>query len=116
MDGVRKVADTGRTIVCTIHQPSAVVFRVFDNLLLLKRGGQMMYFGELGPKASKLISYFEGIDTVDKLKEDYNPATWMLEVIGAGVQNGSADKTDLWLCSRLASNIASFKQTWTVTG
>ncbi|KAG3231395.1 hypothetical protein PI124_g23509 [Phytophthora idaei] len=38
MDGVRKVANTGRTIVCTIHQPSAVVFSVFDSLLLLKRG------------------------------------------------------------------------------
>ncbi|EEY61573.1 ATP-binding Cassette (ABC) Superfamily [Phytophthora infestans T30-4] len=38
MDGVRKVADTGRTM---IHQPSAVVFSVFDSLLLLKRGGEM---------------------------------------------------------------------------
>jgi ABC-type multidrug transport system ATPase subunit/ABC-type multidrug transport system permease subunit len=94
MDGVRKVADTGRTIVCTIHQPSALVFTVFDSLLLLKRGGQMVYFGELGRKASKLIAYFEAIDTVDKLKEGYNPATWMLEVIGAGIDTSGADKVD----------------------
>ncbi|KAG7389304.1 hypothetical protein PHYPSEUDO_010639 [Phytophthora pseudosyringae] len=94
MNGVRKVADTGRTIVCTIHQPSAVVFKVFDSLLLLKRGGQMVFFGELGPKASKLINYFEAIDTVDTLKEDYNPATWMLEVIGAGIGNGAGEETD----------------------
>uniref|UniRef100_H3H7J5 ABC transporter domain-containing protein n=1 Tax=Phytophthora ramorum TaxID=164328 RepID=H3H7J5_PHYRM len=38
MDGVRKVANTGRTVVCTIHQPSTEVFSVFDSLLLLKRG------------------------------------------------------------------------------
>ncbi|ETL35681.1 hypothetical protein L916_12225 [Phytophthora nicotianae] len=94
MDGVRKVADTGRTIVCTIHQPSAVVFQVFDSLLLLKRGGEMVFFGELGSKASELVSYFEAIDSVPKLEPDYNPATWMLEVIGAGVGNVNADVTD----------------------
>ncbi|KAE9170400.1 hypothetical protein PF002_g30102 [Phytophthora fragariae] len=47
MDGVRKVADTGRTILCTIHQPSAEVFGVFDSLLLLKRGGETVFAGEL---------------------------------------------------------------------
>ncbi|EEY55297.1 ATP-binding Cassette (ABC) Superfamily [Phytophthora infestans T30-4] len=94
MDGVRKVADTGRTIVCTIHQPSAIVFQVFDSLLLLKRGGEMVYFGELGSRASELVNYFEAIEGVASLEPDYNPATWMLEVIGAGVGNANADTTD----------------------
>ncbi|KAG7380307.1 hypothetical protein PHYPSEUDO_007319 [Phytophthora pseudosyringae] len=94
MDGVRKVADTGRTIVCTIHQPSAEVFQVFDSLLLLKRGGESVFFGDLGENASKLINYFEAIDGVVKLPSSYNPATWMLEAIGAGVGNDSGDKTD----------------------
>ncbi|ETO80147.1 hypothetical protein F444_05278, partial [Phytophthora nicotianae P1976] len=43
MDGVRKVANTGRTVVCTIHQPSTEVFSVFDSLLLLKRGGETVF-------------------------------------------------------------------------
>uniref|UniRef100_H3H1R1 ABC transporter domain-containing protein n=1 Tax=Phytophthora ramorum TaxID=164328 RepID=H3H1R1_PHYRM len=101
MDGVRNVADTGRTIVCTIHQPSAVVFKVFDSMLLLKRGGEMVFFGELGSKASELVNYFEAIDGVAKLELGYNPATWMLEVIGAGVDNSKADATDF---------VASFKE------
>ncbi|OWZ17807.1 Pleiotropic drug resistance protein transporter [Phytophthora megakarya] len=94
MDGVRKVADTGRTIVCTIHQPSAVVFSVFDSLLLLKRGGEMVFFGDLGEKASNLVNYFESIDGVAKLENDNNPATRMLEVIGAGVGSDNGDKID----------------------
>uniref|UniRef100_H3H2P6 ABC transporter domain-containing protein n=2 Tax=Phytophthora ramorum TaxID=164328 RepID=H3H2P6_PHYRM len=94
MDGVRKVADTDRTIICTIHQPSAVVFSLFDGLLLLKRGGEMAFFGDLGEQGSNLINYFGAVNGVAKLDEDYNPATWMLEVIGAGVGSKSADKTD----------------------
>ncbi|RLN91857.1 hypothetical protein BBJ28_00015876, partial [Nothophytophthora sp. Chile5] len=94
MDGVRKVADTGRTIVCTIHQPSAVVFKVFDSLLLLKRGGETVFFGEIGEQASELINYFEAIEGVAKMQDEYNPATWVLEVIGAGIGKDSSDMTD----------------------
>lgn len=94
MDGVRKIANTGRTIVCTIHQPSMEVFSVFDSLLLLKRGGEMVFFGDLGEKAANLINYFETIDGVARLEGGYNPATWMLEVIGAGVSPNSIEKLD----------------------
>ncbi|EEY70640.1 ATP-binding Cassette (ABC) Superfamily [Phytophthora infestans T30-4] len=94
MDGVRKVANTGRTVVCTIHQPSTEVFSVFDSLLLLKRGGELVFGGELGKNASEVIAYFKSIDSVAKLEDSYNPATWMLEVIGAGAGNTNGDKTD----------------------
>uniref|UniRef100_M4BGT2 ABC transporter domain-containing protein n=1 Tax=Hyaloperonospora arabidopsidis (strain Emoy2) TaxID=559515 RepID=M4BGT2_HYAAE len=92
MDGVRKVANTGRTVVCTIHQPSTEVFSVFDSLLLLKRGGETVFAGELGQNACEMIAYFESIDGVEKLPENYNAATWMLEVIGAGVGNSNGAK------------------------
>lgn len=87
MNGVRKVANSGRTIVCTIHQPSTEIFGLFDNLLLLKRGGETVYFGELGHKSSDLVTYFEAIETTKPIQSGHNPATWMLEVIGAGVGN-----------------------------
>ncbi|KAG7381820.1 hypothetical protein PHYPSEUDO_005647 [Phytophthora pseudosyringae] len=113
MDGVRKVADTGRTVVCTIHQPSEEVFQVFDSMLLLKRGGETVFAGELGDNASEMITYFESIDGVEKLRENYNPASWMLDVIGAGVGNGNGDKTDFVdifrssvLHERLQSNLS----------
>lgn len=94
MDSVRKVANTGRTVVCTIHQPSLEVFHVFDSLLLLKRGGYTVYFGDLGKNASELVNYLQAIDGVEPLEEGYNPATWMLEVIGAGVGNSAGQNTD----------------------
>ncbi|RAW23077.1 ABC transporter G family member 31, partial [Phytophthora cactorum] len=94
MDGVRKVADSGRTIVCTIHQPSTEVFLLFDSLLLLKRGGETVFFGDLGQNCQHLIDYFGGIPGSPELLEGYNPATWMLECIGAGVGKASSNDVD----------------------
>ncbi|KAE8056422.1 hypothetical protein FH972_013197 [Carpinus fangiana] len=83
MRTVRNTVDTGRTVVCTIHQPSIDIFDAFDELFLLKRGGEEIYVGPLGRHSSHLIDYFEGIDGVPKIKDKYNPATWMLEVTSA---------------------------------
>ncbi|KAK1943395.1 ABC transporter G family member 36 [Phytophthora citrophthora] len=94
MDGVRKVADSGRTIVCTIHQPSSDVFFLFDHLVLLKRGGQSVFVGELGNRCQKLMNYLQAIPGVKPCPPRQNPATWMLEVIGAGVSSGRARDID----------------------
>ncbi|KAK7337203.1 hypothetical protein VNO77_17766 [Canavalia gladiata] len=80
MRTVRNTVDTGRTVVCTIHQPSIDIFEAFDELLLMKRGGQVIYAGPLGHNSQKLIEYFEAIAGVPKIKDGYNPATWMLEI------------------------------------
>lgn len=43
----------------SIHQPSAELFGVFDRLLLLRKGGQTVYFGDLGHNGETLIDYFQ---------------------------------------------------------
>ncbi|XP_048611052.1 ABC transporter G family member 33 isoform X3 [Brassica napus] len=86
MRAVKNVAETGRTIVCTIHQPSIDIFEAFDELVLLKRGGRMIYTGPLGQHSSHVIQYFESISGVAKIKDNYNPATWMLEVTSQSVE------------------------------
>jgi ABC-type multidrug transport system ATPase subunit len=56
---LRKLADAGQAVLCTIHQPSAVLFEQFDNLLLLQAGGRVVYNGELGTDSKTLLGYFE---------------------------------------------------------
>jgi len=37
---LRKLANHGQAILCTIHQPSSLLFESFDRLLLLQTGGE----------------------------------------------------------------------------
>ena len=60
MRGMRRIADTGIAVVATIHQPSVAIFNDFDNLLLLKAGGETVFFGDLGEESTNLIDYLEG--------------------------------------------------------
>eukprot|EP00798_Chlamydomonas_sp_ICE-L_P003260 gene3260-13284_t len=80
MRTVKSVVKTGRTVVCTIHQPNMDIFQAFDELLLLKRGGETIFFGPMGDEQLRLISYFEGVEGVDRFRAGYNPANWMLDV------------------------------------
>lgn len=75
---LRKLADNGQAILCTIHQPSAILFQEFDRLLFLARGGRTVYFGEIGEHSKVLTNYFErnGAHPCGDLA---NPAEWMLE-------------------------------------
>ncbi|KIK61032.1 hypothetical protein GYMLUDRAFT_166677 [Collybiopsis luxurians FD-317 M1] len=96
MEFLRSLANNGQAILCTIHQPSAELFQVFDRLLLLRRGGQTVYFGDLGHKATTLIQYFErnGARHCDPAE---NPAEYILDSIGAGAtQTSDRDWHEIW--------------------
>ncbi|EFN53324.1 hypothetical protein CHLNCDRAFT_58610 [Chlorella variabilis] len=103
MRAVRRITSTGRCVVCTIHQPSWDVFKAFDELLLLKRGGSTIFAGELGTGASNLVSYLQQFKAVTPITAGYNPATWMLEVTSAQVEAESdLNFADCYAMSKLA--------------
>ncbi|KAI9835912.1 MAG: hypothetical protein M1819_001810 [Sarea resinae] len=96
---LRKLANAGQAILCTIHQPSSVLFEHFDELLLLKSGGRVVYHGSLGKDSRELISYFER-NGGRPCPRDANPAEYMLEVIGAGNPDyHGQDWADVWASS-----------------
>jgi hypothetical protein len=84
MRGLKRVATSGRAVCATIHQPSIAIFNSFDALLLLKRGGETIYFGGLGDESQNLIEYLEQYKSTPRIQPGENPATWMLTTIGAG--------------------------------
>lgn len=96
---LRKLADAGQAILCTIHQPSSVLFEHFDELLLLKSGGRVVYHGPLGQDSCTLINYFES-NGAKKCPPTANPAEYMLEAIGAGNPDYKGkDWADVWAAS-----------------
>ncbi|KAK8490996.1 hypothetical protein V6N11_060075 [Hibiscus sabdariffa] len=77
---IKNIVNTGRTIVCTIHQPSIDILEAFEERILLKRGGQEIYLRPFRHHSKYLIKYFEAIQGVRNIRDGYNPTTWMLEV------------------------------------
>jgi len=73
----------GRTVIATIHQPSAEIFALGDRLLLLQTGGWQVYFGPLGSDARDVVRFMERHTAVQRCGADTNPATYMLEVLAS---------------------------------
>ncbi|KAJ0078966.1 hypothetical protein Patl1_23927 [Pistacia atlantica] len=78
MQAVKNVANTGRTITCTIHQ--VLTYWKLDSFEIWWAHNLL---GPLGQHSSKVIEYFEGIPGSSKIRDNYNLATWMLEVTSA---------------------------------
>jgi ATP-binding cassette subfamily G (WHITE) protein 2 (SNQ2) len=105
MKFLRELANNGQAILCTIHQPSGELFQVFDRLLLLKKGGQTVYFGDIGEGSSTMLDYFER-NGAPRCHPDANPAEYMLDVIGAGATaSTSVDWHSIWKNSSEASTL-----------
>jgi ABC-type multidrug transport system ATPase subunit len=77
---LRRISNQNRTVVATIHQPSSAVFELFDDLLLLRKGGSVTYHGPLGMDSKTLIDYFES-NGAKKIELGDNPANWILRVL-----------------------------------
>ncbi|KAI4100558.1 MAG: hypothetical protein L6R37_005390 [Teloschistes peruensis] len=93
---LRKLAAVGQAVLVTIHQPSASLFKEFDTLLLLARGGKTVYFGDIGEEASILKAYFARNGA--PCPHEVNPAEHMIDVVSGAASQGR-DWNQIWLDS-----------------
>ncbi|KAJ0161617.1 ATP-binding cassette transporter CGR1 [Colletotrichum tanaceti] len=95
---LRKLADAGQAVLCTVHQPSAILFQQFDRLLFLARGGRTVYFGDIGDNSRTLLDYFEA-HGARACGDDENPAEYMLEIVNHGSNARGEDWHTVWRAS-----------------
>ncbi|KAK9460347.1 P-loop containing nucleoside triphosphate hydrolase protein [Lipomyces oligophaga] len=86
---LQSLANEGRTIVCTIHQPRSDLFSYFGNVLLLAKGGQVAYGG---PGGDTILEHFQ--DAGYPCPPLTNPADHILDMVSVNLQDPiSEDET-----------------------
>jgi ABC-type multidrug transport system ATPase subunit/ABC-type multidrug transport system permease subunit len=102
---LQKLAAGGLGILCTIHQPSAMLFQRFDRLLLMARGGMVAYFGDIGENSETVLQYF-GDRAARRCMDTENPAEYLLDMIG-NTNSHELDWPCLWDASAQANQVSA---------
>ena len=71
VESMKHLAAQGKTIICTIHQPSSEIFECFDQLYLMAEG-RLAYSGSL----TGAFDFFNSQN--QKCPENYNPADFYI--------------------------------------
>ncbi|KAL0438206.1 UNVERIFIED_CONTAM: ABC transporter G family member 22 [Sesamum latifolium] len=79
---LRNIAQAGKTVVTTIHQPSSRLFSKFDKLILLSNGCSL-YFG----KASEAMLYFSSIGCSPLTA--MTPAEFLIDLANGNIKDKS---------------------------
>uniref|UniRef100_A0A914IBY9 ABC transporter domain-containing protein n=1 Tax=Globodera rostochiensis TaxID=31243 RepID=A0A914IBY9_GLORO len=80
---MRALTRSGRTIICTIHQPSSEIYRKFDRVMFLAQG-RLAYFGE-PTKATELFGR-----SGNPCPSNYNPADHIIQCLS--IEMGREDE------------------------
>ena len=79
LNTINSLAQQGRTVVMTLHQPSSAMFKKFDQLMLLA-SGRVVYYGP----ANDALNYFEKLGY--SCEQYCNPAEFLLTLISGPEQ------------------------------
>ena len=85
--------------ICTIHQPSSLIWGLFDDILLLTPTGEIAYHGE----RKDSISYFSSIGYI--CPQHYNPAEFLIDLVS--IDSSSVQKKEVSI-QRIQSIVSQF--------
>lgn len=100
VDSMKNLARQGKTIICTIHQPSSEIFELFDRLYLMAEG-RVAYCGDL--KDAQKFFATQGY----QLPPNYNPADYYIKNLAIQPSDVEKCKANVNV-SRFISSSATF--------
>ena len=83
---LRSLADNGKTIIMTIHQPRLEVIQLLNNMILLAKGGKLAYYGP-----ADASQYFTRMTGWPKPPE-MNPADFVMDLLESVAIKKTADE------------------------
>ncbi|KAG0658490.1 hypothetical protein C6P46_005733 [Rhodotorula mucilaginosa] len=92
MQTLRDLASDGRTIVVSIHQPRSDIWQMFDNALLLVKGGRTAYSGP----ANAILPFFAKVGK--ECPPHFNPADFVIDAVSVdyhSVEEEAASKASI---------------------
>ncbi|KAF2195388.1 P-loop containing nucleoside triphosphate hydrolase protein [Zopfia rhizophila CBS 207.26] len=101
MDVLRGLANEGRTLIVTIHQPRSDLFAHFGSILLLARGGHPVYAGSGEDMLAHFASQGHNCD------RHVNPADFALDLITVDLQHEAAEAAS-------RAKVRSLIESWTI--
>lgn len=72
---LKDLTNNGHIVICSIHQPSSNIYKMFDKILFLSQG-KTIYFGDGGKKC---IDYFHNLNF--RCPAHFNPSDYILDLI-----------------------------------
>ena len=100
METLRGLADAGRTVVASIHQPRSSIYQMLDQVCLLAKGS-CAFFGPAGPV---LAAHFERIG--HPIPPSFNPADFIIDLISLDFRDPAAATAS---AERLDSVLAAWR-------
>ncbi|XP_031332548.1 protein white-like [Photinus pyralis] len=98
VQALKELAQSGKTIICTIHQPSSDLYAMFDKLMLVAEG-RVAFLGS--PRQAE--SFFASLDV--PCPTNFNPADYFLELlaIAPGREQACRDAVQT-ICDKFAQS------------
>ncbi|EXJ95582.1 hypothetical protein A1O1_00704 [Capronia coronata CBS 617.96] len=91
---LKSLAERGKTVIMTIHQPRSEIWRLVDNLILLARGSPV-YCGHV----QECLPYFERLGY--KMPSFFNPFDFVIDLAAVDLRSQDAEQTSLVRVQRL---------------
>jgi energy-coupling factor transporter ATP-binding protein EcfA2 len=104
MEVLRDIADSGRTVIVSIHQPSSEIWSSFDDVLLLAKGGRTVAYA----RREDALPVFAAAGY--ECPAFYNPADFLLDTIAIDARSAQAKETTSDRLNNIIANIQASNQ------